>query len=55
VITPIGRFVTQGGPVEVADGGTGLVTQKIRDQLVGIQTGAVEDRHGWTHQVVPAG
>jgi len=52
VITPIGRFVTHDGPVVVGDGGIGPVTTKIRERLVGIQTGAVEDVYGWTRQVV---
>jgi len=53
VITPIGRFVTHAGPVTVGrDGGIGPVTTKIRERLVGIQTGAVEDVYGWTRQVV---
>jgi len=53
VMTPIGRFVTHDGPVVVGDGGIGPVTAKIRERLVGIQTGAVEDVYGWTRQVVP--
>jgi len=52
-MTPIGRFVTHDGPVVVGDGGIGPVTAKIRERLVGIQTGAVEDVYGWTRQVVP--
>jgi branched-chain amino acid aminotransferase len=52
VITPIGRFVTHAGPVMVGDGGIGPVTAKIRERLVGIQTGAVDDVYGWTRQVV---
>ncbi len=27
------------------------VTSALRDELVGIQTGAVEDRHGWMHRL----
>jgi branched-chain amino acid aminotransferase len=52
VITPIGRFVTHDGPVTVGAGGIGPITAKIRERLVGIQTGAVEDVYGWTRQVV---
>jgi branched-chain amino acid aminotransferase len=52
VITPIGRFVTHSGPAVVGDGGIGQVTAQIRERLVGIQTGAVEDVYGWTRQVV---
>ncbi|HCG15191.1 MAG TPA: branched chain amino acid aminotransferase, partial [Micrococcus luteus] len=32
-------------------GGTD-VTLKIRAELEGIQTGRVEDRHGWLHRLV---
>ena len=49
VITPIGELVD--GEKTIASTGTGEVTQAIRDELLGIQTGTVEDRHGWMHRL----
>lgn len=50
VITPIGELVD--GERTIASTGTGEVTQSIREELLGIQTGKVEDRHGWMHRLV---
>ncbi|MGJ9425098.1 branched-chain amino acid aminotransferase [Nesterenkonia halotolerans] len=49
VITPIGELVD--GEHSIASAGTGEVTTSIREELLGIQTGTVEDRHGWMHQL----
>ncbi|TLP77459.1 branched-chain amino acid aminotransferase [Nesterenkonia sphaerica] len=49
VITPIGELVD--GDHRIASTGTGEVTQSLRDELLGIQTGTVEDRHGWLHRL----
>lgn len=49
VITPIGELVD--GEKTIASTGTGEVTQAIRDELLGIQTGKVADRHGWLHKL----
>ncbi|NDK32231.1 branched-chain amino acid aminotransferase [Nesterenkonia haasae] len=49
VITPIGELVD--GEHIIASTGTGEVTQAIREELLGIQTGTVEDRHGWLHRL----
>ena len=49
VITPIGELVD--GEKIIASTGTGEVTQAIREELLGIQTGRVEDRHGWMHRL----
>ncbi|GGE62062.1 branched-chain amino acid aminotransferase [Nesterenkonia cremea] len=49
VITPIGELLD--GEKTIASTGTGEVTQAIREELLGIQTGAVEDRHGWMHRL----
>lgn len=49
VITPIGELVD--GEKTIASTGTGEVTQAIRDELLGIQTGTVADRHGWLHKL----
>ena len=41
-----------GGSFTVADGGSGAVTMKIREALLGIQQGTAPDPHGW---MVPVG
>lgn len=51
VVTPIGRLGWRGGEVDCAPSGEGPVTQRLRETLVGIQTGALPDPHGWRHQV----
>ena len=50
VVTPIGRLLDGDDVIESA-GGT-EVTLRIRRELLGIQTGAVEDRHGWLRRLV---
>lgn len=47
VITPIGELKTAEGTISSPADGIGEVTAAIREQLLGIQTGAVEDLHGW--------
>ncbi|USX48296.1 branched-chain amino acid aminotransferase [Lentzea sp. HUAS12] len=47
VITPVGHVKHAGGEFDVADGGTGSVTMKLRERLTGLQHGAVADTHGW--------
>ncbi|MDY6055684.1 branched-chain amino acid aminotransferase [Micrococcus sp.] len=49
VVTPIGRLLDGDDVIESA-GGTD-VTLRIRAELEGIQTGKVEDRHGWLHRL----
>ncbi len=49
VITPIGELVD--GDKVIASTGTGEVTQAIRNELLGIQTGTVEDRHNWLYRL----
>lgn len=49
VITPIGELLDGGR--SIASAGTGEVTLALREELLGIQTGAVEDRHGWMHRL----
>jgi branched-chain amino acid aminotransferase len=54
VITPVGEVKAVGRHWSVGDGGLGPVTAKLRETLLGIQTGTVEDTHGWTRVLVPA-
>jgi branched-chain amino acid aminotransferase len=51
VITPVGALRWRGGEVVVGGGGTGEVTQRLRDTLLDIQLGRTPDDHGWLHKV----
>ncbi len=48
VVTPVGTVLGPDGEFTIGSGGTGQMTNKIRERLVGIQKGTVEDTHGWT-------
>ena len=53
VITPVGEIKTRdSGSWSVGDGGTGPVTQRLRQALLDIQTGAAPDTHNWLHRIV---
>ena len=47
VITPVGELKTETETIGSADAVAGPVTLSIREQLLGVQTGTVEDTHGW--------
>jgi branched-chain amino acid aminotransferase len=47
VITPIGLLKDESESIGSADAKAGEVTMSLREQLLGIQTGTVEDTHGW--------
>ena len=47
VVTPIGKVSSPKGSFTIGAGGPGQVTQRLKDQLVGIQRGAMPDPHGW--------
>ena len=51
VVSPIGEFSYRGNQYIVGGNQIGQVTQKLYDQLVGIQWGAIEDTHGWSVKV----
>ena len=51
IITPIGRFKSKEFDVTVANGESGKLTIDLRDQLLGIQLGEVEDPHNWMWKV----
>lgn len=51
VVTPVGKVVGETREFTVGSGGPGQITSKIREKLVGIQQGTVEDRHGWVTKV----
>ena len=48
VVSPIGLLRYKGVDHVISGGKVGAVTQKLYDTIYGIQTGAVEDVHGWT-------
>ncbi len=47
VITPIGLLKDETESIGSVDAKAGEVAMSIREQLLGIQTGTVEDTHGW--------
>ncbi|MFZ3454504.1 branched-chain amino acid aminotransferase [Arthrobacter sp. 7Tela_A1] len=47
VITPVGELKSETETIGSADAVAGDVTMSIREELLGIQTGAVEDTRGW--------
>ena len=51
VVSPIGTIKSALGTWVVGDGNPGSTTMKIRETLVGIQEGRVEDKHGWVKRV----
>ncbi|RBP99328.1 branched-chain amino acid aminotransferase [Bifidobacterium xylocopae] len=51
IITPIGRFKSDEADVTVADGESGSFTMHLRDKLLGIQLGEVDDPHDWMWKV----
>jgi branched-chain amino acid aminotransferase len=50
VITPVGQLIWDGGQVGTDD--TGAVTARLRQTLVDIQYGRVQDTHGWMRRLV---
>ena len=51
VVTPVGKVAGHDGEFAIGAGGPGQLTQKLREKLVGIQRGTVEDRHGWVVKI----
>lgn len=47
VVTPVGTVASSDGEFTIGAGGTGQITAKLRQRLIGIQHGTHEDRHGW--------
>lgn len=54
VVSPIGHLFYNGKEYTVADNKIGELTQKLYDELTGIQWGKREDKHGWTDEVCKA-
>ncbi|MGB3795583.1 MAG: branched-chain amino acid aminotransferase [Alteraurantiacibacter sp.] len=51
VVTPVGRVASRDGEFTIGSGGPGQLTTKLRQKLVGIQRGTVEDTHGWVRTI----
>ncbi|EAQ30628.1 probable branched-chain amino acid aminotransferase protein [Erythrobacter sp. NAP1] len=51
VVTPVGTVASPAGEFTIGTGGIGQMAEKMRKKLVGIQNGAVDDKHGWVMRV----
>lgn len=52
VVTPIGKIKFAGGEVLISDGAhAGTTTKALKDSLVQIQRGQINDPYGWVHRV----
>ncbi|WP_067125465.1 branched-chain amino acid aminotransferase [Microtetraspora malaysiensis] len=51
VVTPIGSVKGADRSWTIGDGTPGQITQKIREELIGIQYGTRPDTHSWIHKV----
>ncbi|OLT26799.1 branched chain amino acid aminotransferase [Nocardiopsis sp. CNR-923] len=47
VITPVGLVRSDDGDFRIGDGTPGPVTMRLREELVGVQTGQRADKYGW--------
>jgi branched-chain amino acid aminotransferase len=52
VITPIGALRWPGAEAVAGSGEPGAVTMQLRQALLDVQYGRVEDTHGWVHKVL---
>ena len=51
VVSPIGMAKSAQGEWKTGDGEPGQITMEIRNHLLGIQHGTIEDKHGWNVRV----
>ena len=51
VITPVGEVVHPKGSFTIGDGGSGALTMKLRETLLGIEQGTIADIHDWMHRI----
>src|SRR5690606_31990432 len=51
VVTPVGRLKWRGGELVMTAAGADPVTTELRETLLGIQYGTIEDRHGWMRRL----
>lgn len=51
IVTPIGRFKSEKFDVTVSNNESGKFTTDLRDELLGIQLGEIDDPHNWMWRV----
>lgn len=51
VVSPVGSAKSAQGTWVTGDGNPGPITMQIRETLLGIQHGTIEDKHGWNRRV----
>lgn len=51
VVTPVGEVKSRVGAWTVADGGAGPITMKLRNALLGVQSGQDPDTHAWMFEL----
>lgn len=51
VVAPVGAAKSSHGTWITGDGNPGPITMEIRNHLLGIQHGTIEDKHGWMKKV----
>ncbi|GMN03742.1 branched-chain amino acid aminotransferase [Erythrobacter sp. MTPC3] len=51
VVTPVGTVASPAGEFSIGTGGIGQMAQKMRERLVDLQHGRVEDKHGWVERI----
>ena len=51
VVSAVGAAKSQYGTWTTGDGTPGPITKQIRETLLGIQHGVIEDKHGWNVKV----
>ncbi len=52
VVTPVGSVHAKSGAFTIGAGGTGQITQMLKNQLVGIQRGTAPDPYGWVQPII---
>jgi branched-chain amino acid aminotransferase len=52
VVSPIGQAKSTMGTWVTGDGQPGVITMQIRNHLLAIQHGNLEDKHGWVKRVL---
>jgi len=52
VVSPVGSAKSTQGTWMTGDGNPGPITMQIRETLLGIQHGTIEDKHGWNRRVL---
>jgi len=52
VVSPIGAAKSAQGTWTTGNGEPGPITSEIRNHLLGIQHGTIEDKHGWNVKVL---